>query len=197
MPNSGVSKSFDELFDNDSSPINVVGVAIYPKISLFNNSCDVNTFKYHQGCQEIMVARRDIREGEEVCDFYGEYYFQSRKLSRKKNLGFPCGCTACKEDWPLLDDLPGFTFEEVEARYDWAVERVALESALSHMDVPCIKKLCENLGKNVNVKGPHQAMIQPEQYLSYAHMFLFCNKSLAFQQFYNQVMKTIDIDQEN
>merc|ERR1712106_742682 len=90
----------------------------------FNNSCDVNTFKYHQANQEIMVARRDIKAGEEVNDFYGEYFFQNSKLSRKKNLGFPCGCIPCEENWVLLDDLPNFTFEEVEARYDWAVEEL-------------------------------------------------------------------------
>ena len=67
-------KSFDELFEGEESVIRVVGVAIYPRISLFNNSCDVNTFKYHLGSQEVMVARRDIRAGEEITDFYGEYF---------------------------------------------------------------------------------------------------------------------------
>lgn len=189
VPKSAESKSFDELFGSEDTAIRVVGVAIYPKISLFNNSCDVNTFKYHQANQEIMVARRDIKAGEEVNDFYGEYFFQNSKLSRKKNLGFPCGCIPCKEDWALLDDLPNFTFEEVEARYDWAVERVALESALAHMDVPCIKKICEHLGQIVNVEGPHQVKVQPELYLSYAYMFLYCNKSIGFMEFYNKIMK--------
>ena len=189
VPKSVESKTFDELFESNDTAINVVGVAIYPKMSLFNNSCDVNTLKYHQANHEVLVARRDIKAGEEVNDFYGEYFFQSSKLSRKKNLGFPCGCIPCKEDWGLLDDLPNFTFEDVEARYDWAVERVALESALSHMDVPCIKKICEHLGQIVNVDGPHQVKVQPELYLSYAYLFLFCNKSVAFQQLYNKVMK--------
>lgn len=191
VPKSAETKSFDELFDDEDSAINVVGVAIYPKISLFNNCCDVNTFKYHQANQEVMVARRDIKAGEEVSDFYGEYFFQSRKLSRKKNLGFACGCIPCKEDWPLLDDLPNFTFEEVEARYDWAVERVALESALAHKDVPCIKNICEHLGQLINITGPHQAKVHPELYLSYAHMFLFCNKSVNFQELYCKIMKNV------
>ena len=115
-------KSFDELFDGADSAVKVVGVGIFPTISLFNNCCDVNTFKYHQGNTETMLARRPIKAGEEVSDFYGEYYFQNNKFARKKNLGFPCGCVACQKNWPLLDNLPGFNMEDVEERYDWALQ---------------------------------------------------------------------------
>ena len=65
----------------------VVGVGIYPILSLFNNCCDVNTLKYHEGRREVMRARRPIKKGQEVQDFYGEYFFNNTKLSRKKNLG--------------------------------------------------------------------------------------------------------------
>merc|ERR1719270_3203137 len=41
------NKGFDELFDNEDSAVKVVGVGIYPILSLFNNCCDVNTLKYH------------------------------------------------------------------------------------------------------------------------------------------------------
>ena len=183
MPKVIAGKSFDELFEGRDSVIKVVGVAIYPRISLFNNSCDVNTFKYHSGSREVMLARRDIRAGEEITDFYGEYYFQSSKLLRRRNLGFPCGCLACTQDWPLLDDLPGFEYEEVEARYDWAVARVALESALSHLDVECIRELCLSLARLVNVTGPHQAKVHPELYLAYSVLFLHGNKSVSFRKY--------------
>ena len=176
-------KSFDELFEGEESVIKVVGVAIYPRISLFNNSCDVNTFKYHLGNREVMVARRDIRAGEEITDFYGEYFFQTSRLLRRRNLAFNCGCLACKENWPLLDSLPTFDYEDVEARYDWALARVALESALSHLDVKCIADLCLKLGNLVNVVGPHQAKVLPELYLSYSYLALYGNQSVSFRQF--------------
>ena len=181
-------KSFDELFEGEESVIRVVGVAIYPRISLFNNSCDVNTFKYHRGNREVIVARRDIRAGEEITDFYGEYYFQTSKLLRRRNLSFNCGCLACKEDWPLLDSLPTFDYEEVEARYDWALARVALESALSHLDLRCIADLCLKLGDLVNVVGPHQAKVLPELYLSYSYLALYGNQSLNFRQYNEAVL---------
>lgn len=86
-PATTAGKTFDELFDSEDSAVAVVGVAIYPTMSLFNNSCDVNTLKYHAGTTETMLARRNIRAGEEIADFYGEYYFQNTRLTRKKNLG--------------------------------------------------------------------------------------------------------------
>ena len=196
-------KSFDELFDTDDSAVSVVGVGIYPTISLFNNCCDVNTFKYHVGSREVVMARRDIKAGEEISDFYGEYFFNSSKLTRKKNLGkivlwkiscvqisslgFICGCVACAKDWPLLDDLPGFTYEDVEDRYDWAVQRVALESALTHVDVTCIRDICTRLGTLVHVSGPHQATVMPEMYLAYSHLYLSGNSSLKFKLLKNKI----------
>ena len=94
--------------------------------SLFNNSCDVNTVKYHQviilqsvmarivlcclqGNQTVMIARRRILAGEEVTDFYGSHYFQSSRGERQALLGFPCQCMPCSDNWPLLRNLPTFT----------------------------------------------------------------------------------------
>ena len=70
--------------------------------------------------------------------------------------GFPCGCPPCRGDWPLLEQLPGFSYEEVEERYDWAVQRVALESALAHTDVETVRNICLELDSLVKVTSPHQ-----------------------------------------
>ena len=64
------------------------------------------------------MAKRDIAEGEEISDFYGEHFFQSDKWSRKAALGFPCACPACREGWPLLDQLPRLSVEEAEHRLE-------------------------------------------------------------------------------
>ena len=86
-----------------------------------------------------------------------------------------------------MDDLPGFCYEDVEARYDWAVQRVALESALTHLDVKCIHDICHSLGNLVNVSGPHQATVMPEMYLAYSYMYLCGNDSLRFKSFKNNI----------
>ena len=181
LPGSGRPGSFDELFQEVEEVVQVVGVAIYPRMSLFNNCCDVNTVKYQQGKQEVLVAKRDIAEGEEISDFYGEHFFQSDKWSRKAALGFPCACRACREGWSLLEDLPRFSVEETEERLEWAMARVALEQQLAGLDVEEVFRLCRQLGRLAKVEAPHEALVLPGIYLHYATLFLHANASLAFQ----------------
>ena len=193
LPDSGEADGFDALFQQVDQVVQVVGVAIYPKMSLFNNSCDVNTVKYQRDGQEVLVAKRDIREGEEVSDFYGEYFFQSDKWSRKKNLGFPCSCRACKEGWPLLDNLPSFSETQLEARLEWAVGRVALEGELQGWQVAEVRRLCQELGRTAEVEAPHEALVLPGLYLHYAQIFLGANCSLAFRLAYRRGKGTKEI----
>jgi len=62
-------------------------------------------------------------------------------------------------------------------------QRVALESALSHLDVKMIQNICLELSKLVNVKSPHQATVMPELFLSYAFLADRGNKSNQFKIF--------------
>lgn len=101
--------SLDSLYDGGDSVISVIGGALNSISSLFNNSCDVNTVKYHQGDQTVMMAKRRILAGEEVTDFYGTHYFQSSREQRRQVLGFPCQCRPCSDNWPLMRNLDTFT----------------------------------------------------------------------------------------
>ena len=193
LPRSGRPSSFDELFQEVEEVIQVVGVAIYPRMSLFNNCCDVNTVKYQQGKQEVLVAKRDIAEGEEISDFYGEHFFQSDKWSRKAALGFPCACRACREGWSLLEELPRFNVEETEERLEWAVARVALEQQLAGFNVEEVGRLCRQLGRLAKVEAPHEALVLPGIYLHYATLFLHANASLTFQLAFRQPMDKLDL----
>lgn len=101
--------TLDSLYDGGDTVISVIGGALNSISSLFNNSCDVNTVKYHQGDQTVMIARRKILVGEEVTDFYGTHFFQSSRDERRAVLGFPCQCRPCSENWPLMRNLNTFT----------------------------------------------------------------------------------------
>ena len=86
-----------------------------------------------------MIARRNIRAGDEVTDFYGAHYFQSSRADRHALLGFPCACAACREDWPqmrgsLAPQLPRSARGSAWAR-DWAAARARLDTAVAGMRV--------------------------------------------------------------
>ena len=59
--------TLDSLYDGGSEVVAVIGAALNTVSSLFNNSCDVNTVKFHRGRQTILLARRNIAAGEQVC----------------------------------------------------------------------------------------------------------------------------------
>ena len=85
--------------------------------------------------------------------------------------------------------MPEFSLEEVEARYDWAVERVGLEAALAQSDLPAIQRLCCSLAGLLGVVGPHQARVQPELYLAFVMLLMRGNISLASRPLWNKMMK--------
>ena len=123
---------------------------------------------------------RAMEAGEEVTDFYGEHFFQADRWARRAALGFACCCPACREGWPLLEDLPAFSMAEVEERYEWALARVALEQAVTKWDVVEVERLCRALARSAGVAAPHEALVMPGIYLHYAITFLRANASIPF-----------------
>ncbi|XP_023325978.1 SET and MYND domain-containing protein 4 [Eurytemora carolleeae] len=179
----GYTGSFDSLFDSEDL-IAVIGSGVTRYTSLFNNSCDVNTIKYHQGKSTVLRAKRLIRKGEEVSDFYGEHFFNTERKIRRDRLGFQCICTPCRENWGLMKKLPSFTeTNKTKIKKNWAQERRHLTSALARMDVESIKDSSLKLGKLAGVSPPHQDLVVPEMYLNYSLCYLYGNKSLRFLQF--------------
>ena len=55
----------------------MVGHALYPTLCLLNHSCDNNVYKYFAGDTVVVIAHKNILEGEEVT----EEYFPSVQVS--------------------------------------------------------------------------------------------------------------------
>ena len=51
------SRALDGAHNITSNMMQVIGAALNSVTSLFNNSCDVNTVKFHQGRKTVMLAR--------------------------------------------------------------------------------------------------------------------------------------------
>jgi hypothetical protein len=55
------------------------------------------------------MATFTIQPGEEVTDSYTQTFHQLSRVYRQtkyRSYKFTCTCQACKEDWPLLKELP-------------------------------------------------------------------------------------------
>jgi len=183
------SGTLDSLYDGGDQVVNVIAAALNGVTSLFNNSCDVNTVKFHQDNKTIMIAKRNIRAGEEVSDFYGVHYFQSCKSERQEMLGFNCQCRPCRENWPLMKNLPKFSKSQLGHKSTWVKNREKLDAAVARMHVKEVHSLCKQLAGLNGVDAPHESFILAELYLHYSTVFLFGNKSLAFKIFSDDVVK--------
>eukprot|EP00092_Neocalanus_flemingeri_P008426 GFUD01009082.1.p1 GENE.GFUD01009082.1~~GFUD01009082.1.p1 ORF type:complete len:676 (+),score=159.68 GFUD01009082.1:46-2073(+) len=103
-------KSNKTLANKDfTNSIRLVGNGLYPTICLFNHSCDNNTYKYYAGSTLVLVASKNIYEGQEVT----EGYFPSAQMiprpQRRSWLAdhywFDCECNACVNDQPTLEEI--------------------------------------------------------------------------------------------
>ena len=136
-----------------------------------------------------MIAKRNIKAGEEVSDFYGCHYFQSPKIERHQLLGFSCQCEACKQNWPLMKSLPQLTTAQKKHKGKWMAARDKLGNAVDNMKLMEAFQLCKELSGLHGVKSPHECLIMPELYLHYSSVFLYGNKSLSFKVFSDQIIE--------
>lgn len=93
-------------FDNR---IRLVGNGLYPTLCLFNHSCDNNTYKYYAGSNLVVIASKNIYEGEEVTEGYFPTAQMIPRPQRRAWLAehywFECQCHACIEDLPTLENI--------------------------------------------------------------------------------------------
>ncbi len=90
-----------------------IGLAVFPKCSQFNHSCHgsvARAFEAGGGRPKLVLrALRPIKGGEEVHENYGPSFYVQPRAERRRDLAsrywFTCQCVACKDDWPLLQDL--------------------------------------------------------------------------------------------
>jgi len=187
VPDENLLLNLQDICQGSVDIVKVIGAGIYPNISLFNNSCDVNTMKAHKsGTTEIITAKRKIQAGEEISDFYGENYFLSDKFARRNNLGFSCCCKACVENYPLRDDLPDFSEKDYQLNTQWALHRIELENQASSLEIKNARNTCLQMGECAQVTSPHEVLVVPEMYLTLANLIQTNNKSIRFMAWATQ-----------
>lgn len=93
----------------DKAKINYIGVGIYEVGSLFNHDCYPSVARYFNGTHLIFNTIRPHQEGQLIAENYGPIFTRLNLGVRQRILSsrywFKCQCTACKEDWPVLEKL--------------------------------------------------------------------------------------------
>jgi len=99
-----------ELDGDQDDPLRkeMVGLGVFPDIAMyFNHSCDPNTFVVDVGRDQVTVASRTIRLGEQVSTIYLGHYgntgLEQRRERLRKEFHFDCQCPACKGDFPTAE----------------------------------------------------------------------------------------------
>jgi len=77
-----------------------IGQGLYTTASLINHSCDSNVTRYFTGARQVVVASRDIQEGEEVTDCYLPRDLEGLDRAKRRAwlhhyYRFLCECPVC------------------------------------------------------------------------------------------------------
>ena len=91
------------------SDMTVIGLGLFPTVSLFNHSCDPTCELIFYRNYTVIRAIRNIPAGKELSIDYGYIYYvtprKPRQLSLESQYFFTCTCKACREDWGLTRQL--------------------------------------------------------------------------------------------
>lgn len=87
----------------------VIGLALYPTVSLLNHSCDPALELVFYGNVCSLRAIQNIPSGQELAVDYGYIYYTTPKTERRTALRaryfFDCQCVACAANWGLRPQL--------------------------------------------------------------------------------------------
>lgn len=87
----------------------VIGLGIFPALSLANHSCEPSATVVTCQTGSLMMSLRFIPKGGEVTLCYAVSHLRMARGRRRALLQegyhFLCQCRACENDWPLLEDL--------------------------------------------------------------------------------------------
>ena len=115
-----------------------VGLALRPTAALLNHSCWPNTVRCSTGHKVVIMASATIHPGEEVTDIYTETFHQLARGHRQaacRSYKFTCSCRACREDWPVMKDLPSALTDQSMLVNDMPMPMVIkLGEELAHAD---------------------------------------------------------------
>jgi len=134
---------FQEIIDTQAKKCRVL---LFPKLSYLNHSCSPNATLLELDGHRILVAGKDIKEGEEVCICYHPSLFFLPEFNRKEILkgswDFDCTCDRCLQ--PLetdkyLTEIIGTDFSENEKKMNLLYSDLIGDFPPDHFDMEYIE----------------------------------------------------------
>merc|ERR1711892_1649556 len=88
----------------------VIGKTINPTLALVTHSCYPTAARVCYENKTLLISQKNIKPGEAVTINYSAPFYAAPRAERKQYLYsgyvFNCECDACRQDWPLFDNLP-------------------------------------------------------------------------------------------
>lgn len=121
------------------------GFALCSFAAYFAHSCDPNVDKVDADNKFVFVTRKPIKAGEQLFMNYDRYSFLTHTLADRLNYfnkvyTFQCGCPACTNSYPMLDDLK---------RFDEKFELSKLDGITSERARELFKSNCDYIERNM------------------------------------------------
>ncbi|OXU16761.1 hypothetical protein TSAR_010123 [Trichomalopsis sarcophagae] len=127
---------FNEVYNGENIKI---GSVIGSVTSLLNHSCNPNVGRCSRlqdsVLQQVIIALHPIKEGSQILDDYGCNFAFTLKSERDKYIErffFKCNCIACKDIWPLFEDLPSILSIITDKEKKVEVARAIIRSKKHH-----------------------------------------------------------------
>ncbi|XP_050448477.1 SET and MYND domain-containing protein 4-like isoform X3 [Cataglyphis hispanica] len=157
-------------FSIQQEPGIISGSGLYVAHSLYNHSCAPNTFRHFEGLTMITRALTPICVGDQIFTSYGGVYAHMPRFERKQKIlqdyFFDCDCSACKNDWPMYNEILRSHIGSI-SKNKRLVEKLKpfRERLLANMyDIEAVKAVLDILHKEVNTH-PCEEILHAEQYL--------------------------------
>ena len=88
----------------------VIGKTINPTLALVTHSCYPTAARVCYENKTLLISQKNIKPGEAVTINYSAPFYAAPRADRKHYLYsdyvLNCECDACRQDWPLFDNLP-------------------------------------------------------------------------------------------
>lgn len=127
--NTNLLEMGEHFRESDGWYAKTIGSGLCLFASLFNHSCDPNISRVTFDNKIAFIVARPVKAGDQLFISYGYSFPRMTRDQRHQSLaryGFKCDCTACRQDYPMLRQLPRINHDFIEPKFDFYEHSAAI-----------------------------------------------------------------------